>query len=79
MIIMISYMIQRFEHQTFSKRADANDQSKAYGDVLVLGTTAFSKTSGTYANSESATAVVLSSANSMIGITQSVVFTTPMK
>ena len=51
----------------------ANDQSKAYGDVLVLGTTAFSKTSGTYANSESATAVVLSSANSYdSGTTQSV-------
>ena len=51
----------------------ANDQSKTYGDVLLLGTTAFSKTSGTYANSESATAVVLSSANSYdSGRTQSV-------
>ena len=46
----------------------ANDQSKTYGDVLVLGTTAFSKTSGTYANSESATAVVLSSAIPMIRV-----------
>jgi autotransporter-associated beta strand protein len=42
----------------------ADNRTKVYGDVLTLGTSAFTKTSGTYANSESATAVVLTSANS---------------
>ena len=42
----------------------ANDQSKTYGDALSLGTTGFTKSSGTYANSELATAVSLTSANS---------------
>jgi hypothetical protein len=37
----------------------ATDQSKTYGDVDSLGTTAFSLTSGTYAPSEEATDVVL--------------------
>ena len=52
---------------TINRRAiefTATNQSKTYGDSLNLGTTAFTKTSGTYANSESATAVVLTSANS---------------
>jgi hypothetical protein len=34
-----------------------------YGDTLTLGTSAFTKTAGTYANSELATAVTLTSAN----------------
>ena len=52
---------------TIDRRAiefTATNQSKTYGDSLNLGTSAFTKTSGTYANSESATAVVLTSANS---------------
>ena len=52
---------------TIDRRAielTATNQSKTYGDSLNLGTSAFTKTSGTYANSESATAVVLNSANS---------------
>ena len=52
---------------TIDRRAiefTATDQSKTYGDSLNLGTSAFTKTSGTYANSESATAVDLTSANS---------------
>ncbi len=52
---------------TIDRRAiefTATNQSKTYGDSLNLGTSAFTKTSGTYANSESATAAVLTSANS---------------
>jgi hypothetical protein len=41
----------------------ADNRTKVYGDVLTLGTTGFTKTSGTYANSESATAVTLTSTN----------------
>ena len=40
------------------------DQSKIYGDALSLGSSAFSKTVGTYANSELATSVSLTSTNS---------------
>ncbi|MBU3586210.1 hypothetical protein, partial [Polynucleobacter sp. AM-26B4] len=41
----------------------ADNRTKVYGDGLTLGTSAFTKTSGTYANSEVATAVTLTSAN----------------
>ena len=39
----------------------ANDRSKIYGDTLTLGTTSFSLTSGSYANSESVNSVTLAS------------------
>ncbi|MBU3586206.1 MBG domain-containing protein, partial [Polynucleobacter sp. AM-26B4] len=41
----------------------ADNRTKVYGDGLTLGASAFTKTSGTYANSEVATAVTLTSAN----------------
>ena len=41
----------------------ATNRTKVYGDALVLGNTAFTRTAGSYANSESATAVVLTSVN----------------
>ncbi|WVN40956.1 MBG domain-containing protein [beta proteobacterium MWH-UniP1] len=41
----------------------ATNQSKTYGDGLVLGTSAFRLTSGSFATGESATAATLSSAN----------------
>ncbi|MBU3586208.1 hypothetical protein, partial [Polynucleobacter sp. AM-26B4] len=41
----------------------ADNRTKVYGDGLTLGTSGFTKTSGTYANSEVATAVTLTSAN----------------
>ncbi|WVN40957.1 MBG domain-containing protein [beta proteobacterium MWH-UniP1] len=41
----------------------ASNQSKTYGDGLVLGTTAFSLTSGSYATGELATSATLSAAN----------------
>jgi hypothetical protein len=41
----------------------ATNRTKVYGDALSLGTSAFTKTAGTFANSELATAVTLTSAN----------------
>jgi hypothetical protein len=41
----------------------ADDRTKVYGDNLSLGNTAFAHTVGTFANSELATAVTLTSAN----------------
>ena len=56
---------------TIDQRAitlSAADQSKIYGDALSLGSSAFSKTVGTYANSELATSVSLTSTNSTIPV-----------
>jgi autotransporter-associated beta strand protein len=47
----------------------ATDRTKVYGDTLTLGTSAFTKTAGTYANSEVATAATLTSANGYSGST----------
>ena len=43
----------------------ATDRSKTYGTTLTLGTSAFTKTAGTYANSELATGVVFASAGAI--------------
>jgi hypothetical protein len=41
----------------------ATNRTKVYGDTLTLGTSGFTKTAGTFANSELATAVTLTSPN----------------
>jgi autotransporter-associated beta strand protein len=53
----------------------ATDRTKVYGDALTLGTSAFTKTAGTYANSEVATAMTLTSANGYAASTTRVVGT----
>jgi hypothetical protein len=51
----------------------ADNRTKVYGDVLSLGTTSFTHTAGTFATSESATAVTLASANGHAASTTQVV------
>jgi hypothetical protein len=51
----------------------ADNRTKVYGDVLSLGTTDFDHTAGTFAASELATAVILTSANGHAASTTQVV------